>query len=58
VPQDTALLLHEAQALGVRPFVVLRSEGGVLGYPPSLTDSDLAARLADYGHGALVVSVR
>jgi hypothetical protein len=46
VPQSTALLLHEAQALGARPFVVLRATGSGLAYPPSLSDTDLAERLA------------
>jgi Flp pilus assembly protein CpaB len=46
VPQATALLLHEAQALGARPFVVLRSAAGGATYPPSLSDSDLAERLS------------
>ena len=45
VPQPSALLLQEAQALGARPFVSLRGvdEDGEL--PASLSDSDLAARL-------------
>ena len=46
VPQATALLLHEAQALGAKPFIVLRSTASVLAYPPSLSDSELAARLS------------
>lgn len=45
VPQATALLLHEAQALGAKQFVVLRSSDSVLKYPPSLSDSELATRL-------------
>jgi Flp pilus assembly protein RcpC/CpaB len=46
VPQPTALLLQEAQALGAKPFVVLRSTGGGAVYPRSLGDSELAERLA------------
>jgi hypothetical protein len=47
VPQSTALLLHESQALGARPFVLLRSANGAADYPPRLTDSELAARLSE-----------
>lgn len=46
--QSEALLLNEAQALGVRPFVLLpATRSGMT--PPSapFTDSDLAARLAE-----------
>lgn len=49
VSQDSALLLHEAQALGARPFVTLRSErvgGSAAGLPASFSDADLAERLA------------
>jgi Flp pilus assembly protein CpaB len=47
VPQDVALLLHEAQALGVRPFVTLRGVPSAT-MPSSATtfsDADLAGRL-------------
>ena len=57
VPQATALLLHEAQALGARPFVVLRSgAGGETTYPSSLTDSELAERLTSPGRGQVTSS--
>jgi Flp pilus assembly protein CpaB len=51
VPQSTALLLHESQALGARPFVLLRSAGGAAQYPPRLTGSELAARLSEVPSG-------
>jgi Flp pilus assembly protein CpaB len=49
--QDAALLLQEAQALGARPFVTLRSVNGASALAPSttLSDADLAGRLAG-GH--------
>ena len=49
VPHDGALLLQEAQAIGGRPFVTLRSVTvgpDVAGGPRSYSDTDLAARLA------------
>jgi Flp pilus assembly protein CpaB len=58
VPQSTALLLHEAQALGARPYVVLRAPTGGPTYPPSLSDTDLAERLAAPRHGQVTSSGR
>jgi hypothetical protein len=47
VPQSAALLLQEAQALGARPFVTLRSPHGTGNDArKSFSDADLAARLA------------
>jgi hypothetical protein len=46
VPQQSALLLQEAQALGVRPFVTLRPVRATSEMPASFSDSDLAGRLA------------
>jgi Flp pilus assembly protein CpaB len=48
VSQDAALLLQEAQALGVRPFVTLRPVKGATAPAPSstLSDADLVGRLA------------
>jgi Flp pilus assembly protein CpaB len=49
VPADGALLLQEAQAIGARPFVALRSVGvlpSAEGVPRSYSDTDLANRLA------------
>ena len=49
VPHDGALLLQEAQAIGARPFVTLRSvrvAPNADGVPPSFSDTDLAGRLA------------
>jgi hypothetical protein len=49
VPQGGALLLQEAQAIGARPFVMLRSVqvmSPAEGVPPSFSDADLAGRLA------------
>jgi hypothetical protein len=48
LPQDRALLVQEAQALGAKPFVALRpldQAAGAIG-PATFTDSDLARRLA------------
>jgi hypothetical protein len=47
VSQDAALLLQEAQALGVRPFITLRAAntGSALAPVASLTDADLIGRL-------------
>jgi Flp pilus assembly protein CpaB len=48
VSQDAALLLQEAQALGVRPFITLRSVNSASALAPSstLSDADLVGRLA------------
>jgi hypothetical protein len=46
--QEDALLLREAQAIGVRPFVTLRSAqppAAINVPPPAITDRDLTARL-------------
>jgi hypothetical protein len=46
--QDDALLLREAQAIGVRPFVALRSAQPPAAAdvpPPPITDRDLTERL-------------
>jgi len=56
VPQSTALLLHEAQALGARPFIVLRAEPGGAEYPPRLSDTDLAERLVAPRRGQVATS--
>ena len=47
VPQDTAVLLQEAQALGARPLVTLRSAlaGAAPNMPTTFSDTDLAQRL-------------
>jgi Flp pilus assembly protein CpaB len=52
VPHDGALLLQEAQAIGARPFVALRSAQSVSdaqAAPGSFSDTDLARRLAGGG---------
>jgi hypothetical protein len=52
VPHEGALLLHEAQAIGARPFVTLRSvRPGAAGegVPQRFSDTELAERLAG-GH--------
>ena len=49
VPHGGALLLQEAQAIGARPFVTLRSMQplpNAESLAPSFSDTDLAARLA------------
>jgi len=48
VPQDGLLLLQEAQALGARTFVALRSTAQPSGraLPSSFTDADLASRIS------------
>jgi Flp pilus assembly protein CpaB len=49
VPQDDALLLQEAQALGARPFVMLLADAAqpsALDAPTSFSDADFAKRLA------------
>jgi Flp pilus assembly protein RcpC/CpaB len=46
VPQQSALLLQEAQALGARPFVTLRPVRATAEMPASFSDSDLAGRLS------------
>jgi Flp pilus assembly protein CpaB len=50
VPQDSALLLQEAQALGGQPFVTLRSPQSSPDLPPTFSDADLASRLAAGAH--------
>jgi len=44
VPQESALLLQQAQALGARPFVALRGVDEGVDLPPSFADTDLAHR--------------
>jgi hypothetical protein len=49
LPRDAAMLLHEAQALGARPFVTLRAVGSAVDAEPAqatFSDSDLAIRMA------------
>ena len=46
VPQPSALLLQEAQALGARPFVTLRGVNEQVDLPASFSDTDLVDRLA------------
>jgi hypothetical protein len=49
LPQDAAMLLQEAQALGAKPFVTLRALDAPLSAEPaqaSYSDADLAARVA------------
>ena len=45
LPQTSALLLQEAQAIGARPFVTLRASSSVAGLPARFSDTDLANRL-------------
>jgi Flp pilus assembly protein CpaB len=45
VPQESALLLNEAQALGAQPLVALRPLHPVGEPPASFSDADLAKRL-------------
>ena len=45
VPQPSALLLQEAQALGARPFVILRGVDEFAEPSPSFSDADLIGRL-------------
>jgi Flp pilus assembly protein CpaB len=45
LPQTSAVLLQEAQAIGARPFVALRSSTRAGGLPASFSDTDLAGRL-------------
>lgn len=48
VTQDAALLLQEAQALGARPYIALRSAqtaAGADGMPARFSDADLATRV-------------
>jgi hypothetical protein len=54
VPQDGLLLLQEAQALGARTFVALRSTAQPSGraLPPSFSDADLANRISPTGPSA------
>src|SRR5438132_7673255 len=46
LPQASALLLQEAQALGARPFVTLRPTRQSTDIPAAFSDSDLANRFA------------
>jgi hypothetical protein len=46
LPQASVVVLREAEALGARPFVVLRSNSGPVDYPSALNDSELAGRLS------------
>lgn len=50
VPQESALLLQEAQALGGQPFVALRPVQPLASEPASFSDTDLADRLAARSH--------
>jgi hypothetical protein len=45
VPQDSALLLQEAQALGAQPFIVVRPVQAQAEAPSSFSDTDLVNRL-------------
>jgi hypothetical protein len=49
VPQESALLLQQAQALGAQPFVALRPPNPVAAVPSSFSDTDLANRLTAAG---------
>jgi len=46
VPQESALLLQEAQAIGAQPFIALRPLQPLATVPGTFTDSDLANRLS------------
>jgi len=46
VPQQTALLLQEAQALGAHPFVTLRPLQATAETPAIFSDGDLASRIS------------
>ena len=46
VTPSAALLLHEAQALGARPFVTLRSAQATGEVPAGFSDSELAQKVA------------
>ena len=46
VPQQSALLLQEAQALGAQPFVTVHPLQPVTALPSSFSDTDLANRLS------------
>ncbi len=50
VSQDSALLLQEAQALGGRPYVVLRPARLAAELPPSISDADVLSRLSGGPH--------
>ena len=50
VPQSSALLLQEAQALGAQPYVTLRSPAATGETPSSFSDTDLANQLRAAGH--------
>ena len=54
VPQEAALLMQEAQALGARPFVTLRAspQSAAASLPATFSDSDLARRLGTALSGA------
>jgi Flp pilus assembly protein CpaB len=47
VPQQSAVLLQEAQALGARPFVTLRPVQYTAELASSFSDADLARRLTE-----------
>lgn len=47
VPQASALLLEEAQALGARPYIALRPLSPMADLPPSFSDADLAGRISN-----------
>ena len=52
VPQESALLLHEAQALGAQPVVALRPIQPLAEVPGSFSDTNLATRLGSGGQSA------
>jgi Flp pilus assembly protein CpaB len=47
VSQESALLLHEAQALGARPFVTVRPVQQTAELPATFSDRDLMGWLTD-----------
>jgi Flp pilus assembly protein CpaB len=47
VPEQSAVLLQEAQALGARPFVTLRPAQYTAQLPSSFSDADLATRFTE-----------
>jgi len=49
IPQESALLLQEAQALGAQAFVALRPVQPLATQPVSFSDTDLARRLSAGG---------
>lgn len=59
VPQDEALLVQEAQALGGRPYVALRAAAAAAErMPPTFSDADLADRLVGQSSSALTARDR